>query len=101
MGTNTPSRTLKGEKTPPAAVRGDGEPPAVRIYFRAIGQFGRITPEEEIRLSERRQFGHAAARLEMTPANLHFAVKLALDDEGLGLPRLNLARQARARTAPP
>lgn len=90
MGTNTPSRTLKGEKTPPAAVRGEGEPPAVRIYFREIGQFGRITPEEEIRLAKRIQSGDAAARQEMILANLRFAVKIALDYEGLGLPRLNL-----------
>ena len=64
-GTDTPSRTLKREQAPPAVVRGEGEHSAVRIYFREIGQFGRITPEEEIRLAKRIQSGDAAARQEM------------------------------------
>ena len=93
VGTNTPSRTLKGEKTPPAAIRGEGEHSAVRIYFREIGQFSRITPEEEIRLAKRIQSGDAAARQEMILANLRFVVKIALDYEGLGLPLLDLINE--------
>jgi RNA polymerase primary sigma factor len=93
VGTHTPSRTLKGRKTPPAAVRGEGEYSAVRIYFREIGQFGRITPEEEIRLAKRIQAGDAEARQEMILANLRFVVKIALAYEGLGLPLLDLINE--------
>jgi len=92
-GTDTPSRTLKREQAPPAAVRGEGEHSAVRIYFREIGQFARITPEEEIRLAKRIQSGDAAARQEMILANLRFVVKIALDYEGLGLPLLDLINE--------
>ena len=92
-GTDTPSRTLKREQAPPAAVRGEGEHSAVRIYFREIGQFGRITPEEEIRLAKRIQSGDAAALQEMILANLRFVVKIALGYEGLGLPLLDLINE--------
>ena len=100
VGTNTPSRTLKGEKTPPAAVRGEGEPPAVRIYFREIGQFGRITPEEEIRLAKRIQSGDAAARQEMILANLRFAVKIALDYEVIWACRASTCSTSLAASRP-
>ena len=93
MGTRTPSRTLKREETPPATVRGEGEHSAVRIYFREIGQYGRITPAEEIRLAKRIQAGDADARQEMILANLRFVVKIALDYEGLGLPLLDLINE--------
>ena len=73
-GTNPPSRTLKGEKTP----RPQGEHSAVRIYFREIGQYGRI------------QAGDAEARQEMILSNLRFVANIALNYEGLGLSRLNL-----------
>ena len=92
-GTDTPSRTLKREQAPPAAVRGEGEHSAVRIYFREIGQFARITPEEEIRLAKRIQSGDAAALQEMILANLRFVVKIALGYEGLGLPLLDLINE--------
>ena len=65
----------------------------LRIYFREIGQYGRITPAEEIRLAKRIQAGDAEARQEMILASLRFVVKIALDYEGLGLPLLELINE--------
>jgi len=52
--TDTPSRTLNREETRFTA-RSDGEHSTVRVYFHEIGQYGRITPEEEIRLAKLRR----------------------------------------------
>jgi len=93
VGTDIPSRILKRQETPPSAARDEGEHSAVRIYFREIGQFARITPEEEIRLAKRIQSGDAAALQEMILANLRFVVKIALGYEGLGLPLLDLINE--------
>ena len=57
-----------------------------KIYFREIGQFDRITPEEEVRLAKRIRQGDDEARQRMIHANLRLVVKIALDYEGLGLP---------------
>jgi RNA polymerase primary sigma factor len=91
VGTETPPR--KVNRAEPAAARDEGEHSAVRIYFREIGQFGRITPEDEIRLAKRIRAGDAEARQQMILANLRFVVKIALDYEGLGLPLLDLINE--------
>ena len=93
VGTDIPSRILKRQETPPSAARDEGEHSAVRIYFREIGQFDRITPEEEIRLAKRIHAGDAEARQKMILANLRFVVKIALDYERLGLPLLDLINE--------
>ena len=93
VGTDTPSRTLKRQETPPPAARDEGEHSAVRIYFREIGRFGRITPQEEVRLARRIHAGDAEARQKMILANLRFVVKIALDYQGLGLPLLDLINE--------
>ncbi|MDP7048200.1 MAG: RNA polymerase sigma factor RpoD/SigA [Verrucomicrobiota bacterium] len=91
METDTPPRTMN--QAGPATVRDEGEHSAVQIYFREIGQFGRITREDEIRLAKRIQVGDAEARQQMILANLRFVVKIAMDYEGLGLPLLDLINE--------
>ena len=63
-----------------------GEHTAEKIYFLEIGQFDRITPEDEVRLAKRIWQSDDEARQRMIHANLRLVVKIALDYEGLGLP---------------
>ena len=66
---------------------------AEKIYFREIGHFDRITPEEEVRLAKRIRQGDDEARQRMIHANLRLVVKIALDYEGLGLPLPDLINE--------
>lgn len=73
--------------------RDDGDHTAERIYFREIGHFERITPEEEVRLAKRVHAGDDEARQRMIHANLRLVVKIALDYDGLGLPLPDLINE--------
>ena len=66
---------------------------AEKIYFREIGHFDRITPEEEVRLAKRIRQEDDEARQRMIHANLRLVVKIALDYEGLGLPLPDLINE--------
>ena len=86
LGTETPTRTLSPGDDPPKVHRDATEHTAEKIYFLEIGQFDRITPEDEVRLAKRIRQGEDEARQRMIHANLRQVVKIALDYEGLGLP---------------
>ena len=92
-GTETPPRTLSPGDAPPGSYRDDRDHTAEKIYFREIGYFDRISPEEEIRLAKRVQRGDDEARQRMIHANLRLVVKIALDYEGLGLPLSDLINE--------
>ena len=66
---------------------------AEKIYYLEIGQFDRITPEDEVRLAKRFRQGDDEARQRMIHANLRLVVKIALDYEGLGLPLPDLINE--------
>ena len=93
VGTETPPRTLSPGDDPPGSYRDDRDHTAEKIYFREIGHFDRISPEEEIRLAKRVQRGDDEARQRMIHANLRLVVKIALDYEGLGLPLSDLINE--------
>ena len=93
VGTNTPSRTLKGEKTTPSAVPARAN---TRPYAYLFSRDRPVRPHHVgggNLLGKRIQAGDAEARQEMILANLRFAVKIALDYEGLGLPLLYLINE--------
>ena len=93
LGTETPPRSLSPEEAPREVHRDASEHTAEKIYFREIGHFDRITPEEEVRLAKRIRQGDDEARLRMIHANLRLVVKIALDYEGLGLPLPDLINE--------
>lgn len=93
LGTETPTRTLSPGDDPPEVHRDATEHTAEKIYFREIGHFDRITPEEEVRLAKRIRQGDDEARQRMIHANLRLVVKIALDYEGLGLPLPDLINE--------
>ena len=63
---------------------------ALDIYLREIGQFPRVTPQEEIELAARIKAGEQEARETLIRANLRLVVKIAQDYSHLGLPLLDL-----------
>lgn len=93
LGTETPTRTLSPGDDPPEVHRDATEHTAGKIYFLEIGQFDRITPEDEVRLAKRIRQGDDEARQRMIHANLRLVVKIALDYEGLGLPLPDLINE--------
>ena len=93
LGTETPTRTLSPGDDPPEVHRDATEHTAEKIYFLEIGQFDRITPEDEVRLAKRIRQGDDEARQRMIHANLRLVVKIALDYEGLGLPLPDLINE--------
>ena len=87
-----PARSVRGGD-PPEVHRDATEHTAEKIYFLEIGQFDRITPEDEVRLAKRFRQGDDEARQRMIHANLRLVVKIALDYEGLGLPLPDLINE--------
>src|SRR5437867_9088904 len=59
-------------------------------YLKEIGQFPRLTPQEEIELAGKIKKGDAAAREQMINSNLRLVVTIAHDYANLGLPLLDL-----------
>ena len=88
-----PTRTLSPGGDPPEVHRDATEHTAEKIYYLEIGQFDRITPEDEVRLAKRFRQGDDEARQRMIHANLRLVVKIALDYEGLGLPLPDLINE--------
>ena len=93
FGTETPTRTLSPGGDPPEVHRDATEHTAEKIYYLEIGQFDRITSEDEVRLAKRFRQGDDEARQRMIHANLRLVVKIALDYEGLGLPLPDLINE--------
>jgi RNA polymerase primary sigma factor len=59
-------------------------------YLREIGQFPRLTPQQEIELAAKIKKGDAEARERMINSNLRLVVTIAHDYANLGLPLLDL-----------
>jgi RNA polymerase primary sigma factor len=59
-------------------------------YLREIGQFPRLTPQQEIELAAKVKKGDAGARERMINSNLRLVVTIAHDYANLGLPLLDL-----------
>ena len=62
----------------------------LKRYLQEIGQFPRLTPQQEIELAAKIKKGDAAAREQMINANLRLVVTIARDYTNLGLPLLDL-----------
>jgi RNA polymerase primary sigma factor len=62
----------------------------LKRYLQEIGQFARLTPQQEIELAAKIKKGDAAARERMINANLRLVVTIARDYANLGLPLLDL-----------
>jgi RNA polymerase primary sigma factor len=62
----------------------------LKRYLQEIGQFARLTPQQEIELAAKIKKGDAAAREQMINANLRLVVTIARDYTNLGLPLLDL-----------
>jgi RNA polymerase primary sigma factor len=59
-------------------------------YLREVGQFPRLTPQQEIELAAKIKKGDAEARERMINSNLRLVVTIAHDYANLGLPLLDL-----------
>ena len=59
---------------------------SLRRYLDEIGQYERLSPEEEQELGVEVQAGNGGARERMINANLRLVVKIARDFEGYGMP---------------
>ena len=64
------------------------------MLFRSeIGQYPRLSNEEEIQLSREARAGDATARERMINGNLRLVVKIARDFEGYGMPVTDLINE--------
>jgi RNA polymerase sigma factor, sigma-70 family len=62
----------------------------LKRYLQEIGQFARLTPQQEIELAAKIKKRDATAREQMINANLRLVVTIARDYTNLGLPLLDL-----------
>ena len=66
---------------------------AIKLYLREVGRVRLLTPLEEIALAARIKKGGKRARELMIKANLPRVVKVARDNEDMGLPLLDLVSE--------
>lgn len=64
-----------------------------RLYLNEIGQYPRLSSEEEIEVARKVREGCPEARERMINANLRFVVKIARDFEGYGMPVSDLVNE--------
>ncbi len=84
-------------RPPRAGIAPAGKEPhsteALRQYLDEIGRIDRLTPEEEVELSDRIQAGDEAARRKMILANLRLVVTIARAYRRRGVPFLDLIEE--------
>lgn len=98
-GAVTAKRSVKaasqGEEQ--VAVSVDGSHPrqtsALRLYLNDIGNYPRLSAEEELEVARKMRVGCAESRERMINGNLRLVVKIARDFEGYGMPVSDLINE--------
>jgi RNA polymerase primary sigma factor len=82
--------TMNPEETRPADSH---EPSILDIYFRDIGRFALLTPEEEQELARGMRKGQDRARERLIVSNLRLVAKIAAEYTDVGLPLVDLIQE--------
>ena len=82
--------TMNPEETRPADSH---EPSILDIYFRDIGRFALLTPEEEQALARGMRQGQDRARERLIVSNLRLVAKIAAEYTDVGLPLVDLIQE--------
>ncbi|GIX07526.1 MAG: RNA polymerase sigma factor SigA [Candidatus Poribacteria bacterium] len=75
------------------SLRGEAVPDAVSSWFRRIGRYRNLTPEEEVELARRVEAGDAEAKRLLVLANLRLVVSIAAKYRGYNVPFSDLIQE--------